>query len=87
LPPIKGDGAFTDANPDVMLTDTTGFPDAYPRGLGEKIICLKNRHDLALVNGMFLDLSGIHDESPLAFSTSVRAEDGTRCCDTLRKTF
>ena len=144
LPPIKGDGAFTDADPDVMLTDihrqaetsaiirlatlarqsmpipygehddfvwkmrrsdigphqflkggqvicgrnatrlflntamkqAAGFPDAYPRGLGEKIICLKNRHDLGLVNGMFLDLSDIRDESPLAFSASVRTEDG-----------
>jgi len=145
LPPIKGDGAFTDADPDVMLTNihrqaeasaiirlatlarqsvpipygehddfvwkmrrsdigphqflkggqvicgrnatrlflntamkqAAGFPDAYPRGLGEKIICLKNRHDLGLVNGMFLDLSDIRDESPLAFSASVRTEDGT----------
>lgn len=145
LPPIKGDGAFTDADPDVMLTDihrqaeasaiirlatlarqsmpipygehddfvwkmrrsdigphqflkggqvicgrnatrlflntamkqAAGFPDAYPRGLGEKIICLKNRHDLGLVNGMFLDLSDIRDESPLAFSATVRTEDGT----------
>ncbi|KZE35735.1 AAA family ATPase [Chelatococcus daeguensis] len=145
LPPIKGDDAFTDADPDVMLTDihrqaetsaiirlatlarqsvpipygehddfvwkmrrsdigphqflkggqvicgrnatrlflntamkqAAGFPDAYPRGLGEKIICLKNRHDLGLVNGMFLDLSDIRDESPLAFSASVRTEDGT----------
>lgn len=145
LPPIKGDGAFTDADPDVMLTDihrqaeasaiirlatlarqsmpipygehddfvwkmrrsdigphqflkggqvicgrnatrlflntamkhAAGFPDAYPRGLGEKIICLKNRHDLGLVNGMFLDLSDIRDESPLAFSASARTEDGT----------
>lgn len=144
LPPIKGDGAFTDADPGVMLTDihrqaetsaiirlatlarqsmpipygehddfvwkmrrsdigphqflkggqvicgrnatrlflntamkqAAGFPDAYPRGLGEKIICLKNRHDLGLVNGMFLDLSDIRDESPLAFSASVRTEDG-----------
>lgn len=144
LPPIKGDGAFTDADPDVMLTDihrqaetsaiirlatlarqclpipygehddfvwkmrrsdigphqflkggqvicgrnatrlflntamkqAAGFTDAYPRGVGEKIICLKNRHDLGLVNGMFLDLSDIRDESPLAFSASVRTEDG-----------
>ena len=144
LPPIKGDGAFNDAAPDVMLTDihrqaetsaiirlatlarqgapipygehddfvwkmqrsdlaphqllkggqvicgrnatrlflntamkqAAGFPTAYPQGAGEKIICLKNRHDLGLVNGMFLDLSDIHDESPLAFSAVVRTEDG-----------
>lgn len=144
LPPIKGDGAFTDADPDVMLTDihrqaetsaiirlatlarqsapipygehddfvwkmrrsdigphqflkggqvicgrnatrlflntamkqAAGFPAAYPQGAGEKIICLKNRHDLGLVNGMFLDLSDIRDESALAFSAVVRTEDG-----------
>lgn len=144
LPPIKGDGAFTDADPDVMLTDihrqaetsaiirlatlarqsapipygehddfvwkmrrsdigphqflkggqvicgrnatrlflntamkqAAGFPAAYPQGAGEKIICLKNRHDLGLVNGMFLDLSDIRDESALAFSAAVRTEDG-----------
>ena len=144
LPPIKGDGAFTDADPDVMLTDihrqgetsaiirlatlarqsapipygehddfvwkmrrsdigphqflkggqvicgrnatrlflntamkqAAGFATAYPQGAGEKIICLKNRHDLGLVNGMFLDLSDIRDESALAFSAAVRTEDG-----------
>lgn len=144
LPPIKGDGAFTDADPDVMLTDihrqaetsaiirlatlarqsapipygehddfvwkmrrsdigphqflkggqvicgrnatrlflntamkqAAGFPAAYPQGAGEKIICLKNRHDLGLVNGMFLDLSDIRDKSALAFSAAVRTEDG-----------
>jgi exodeoxyribonuclease-5 len=59
------------------MKQAAGFPDAYPRGLGEKIICLKNRHDLGLVNGMFLDLSDIRDESPLAFSATVRTEDGT----------
>ena len=31
----------------------------HPEGRGEKIICLKNRHDLGLVNGMFLELSDI----------------------------
>lgn len=144
LPPIKGEGAFTDAAPDVMLTDihrqaetsaiirlatlarqsapipygehdafvwklrrsdigpqqflkggqvicgrnatrlflntalkqAAGFPAAYPQGAGEKIICLKNRHDLGLVNGMFLDLSDIRDEGALAFSAVVRTEDG-----------
>ncbi len=144
LPPIKGEGAFTDVAPDVMLTEihrqagesaiirlatmarqsepipygehdtdvwkmrrsdvapaqflnggqvicgrnatrlllnsamkqAAGFPAAYPQGAGEKIICLKNRHDLGLVNGMFLDLSDIRDESALAFSAAVRTEDG-----------
>ncbi len=144
LPPIRGEGAFTDVAPDVMLTEihrqagesaiirlatmarqsepipygehdtyvwkmrrsdvapaqflnggqvicgrnatrlflnsamkqAAGFPAAYPKGAGEKIICLKNRHDLGLVNGMFLDLTDIREESPLAFSATVRTEDG-----------
>ena len=35
----------------------------YPTGRGEKIICLKNRHDLGLVNGMFLTLSDVRHEA------------------------
>jgi exodeoxyribonuclease-5 len=144
LPPIKSDGAFTDAVPDVMLTEihrqagesaiirlatmaregkpiphgehdafvwkmrrtdasprqllnggqvicgrnatrlhlntamkhAAGFDNVHPAGKAEKIICLKNRHDLGLVNGMFIDLSDVHDDGPLAFSAAVRTEDG-----------
>jgi exodeoxyribonuclease-5 len=145
LPPIKGQGAFTQEEPDVMLTEihrqagesaiirlatmarqgqpipygehdtfvwkmrrdevgpeqmlrggqvicgrnvtriqlnlgmkeAAGFPGVYPTGAGEKIICLKNRNDLGVVNGMFLELSDIHDENEHAFSAEVRTEDGT----------
>ncbi|MGE0424951.1 MAG: ATP-dependent RecD-like DNA helicase [Reyranellaceae bacterium] len=144
LPPIKGQGAFTDAAPDVMLTEihrqaetsavvrlatmaregqpipygahdafvwkmrrsdvgphqllkggqvicgrnntrrdlntamkaAAGYPTVYPQGNGEKIICLKNRHDLGLVNGMFLHLADICDETAMAFSAAVWTEDG-----------
>ncbi|MBR0674986.1 AAA family ATPase [Roseomonas alkaliterrae] len=144
LPPIKDAGAFTDAPPDVMLTEihrqagesaiirlatmarqgieippgphdehvwklprsavspaqmlrggqvicgrndtrlwlnasmkaAAGFPDIYPAGRSEKIICLRNRHDLGLVNGMFVSLSGIEDEDELSFRASVTTEDG-----------
>jgi exodeoxyribonuclease-5 len=144
LPPIKGAGAFTEAPPDVMLTEihrqagesaiirlatmarqgieippgghdehvwklprnavdptqmlrggqvicgrnntrlwlnasikaAAGFPDVYPEGRSEKIICLKNRHDLGLVNGMFVHLIDIEDDGPLAFRASVTTEDG-----------
>ena len=145
LPPIKGTGAFTEAVPDIMLTEihrqagesaiirlatlarqgidippgehdahvwklprnavgprqmlrggqvicgrndtrrwlnsqmkqAAGFPAPYPAGQNEKLICLKNRHDLGLVNGMFLSLADIQDESALAFSAQVTTEDGT----------
>jgi exodeoxyribonuclease-5 len=144
LPPIKGAGAFTEAPPDVMLTeihrqagesaiirlatmarqgieipagghdehvwklprnavgpaqmlrggqvicgrnntrlwlnaamkDAAGFPAVSPAGQSEKIICLKNRHDLGLVNGMFVTLSDIEDEGRLAFRATVTTEDG-----------
>ncbi|MDP6882997.1 MAG: ATP-binding domain-containing protein, partial [Rhodospirillales bacterium] len=144
LPPIKGAGAFTDVEPDVMLTEVhrqagdsaiirlatmarqgqpipqgqhddhvwkmsrrdvspaqmlmggqvicgmnatrrqlnnamrqaAGFTDTYPSGRDEKLICLKNRHDLGLINGMFIDLTVIRDEGPLALSAAVKTEDG-----------
>ena len=53
-----------------------GFPQAYPEGRGEKIICLKNQHDLGLINGMFLDLAEVSDEDAITFSATARTEDG-----------
>jgi exodeoxyribonuclease-5 len=144
LPPIKGTGAFTEAQPDIMLTEihrqagesaiirlatmarqgidippgehdahvwklprnavrpeqmlrggqvicgrndtrrwlnsqikqAAGFPAPYPAGQDEKLICLKNRHDLSLVNGMFVSLAEIRHESDLAFSATITTEDG-----------
>ena len=144
LPPIKGTGAFTEAQPDIMLTEihrqagesaiirlatmarqgidipsgehdahvwklprnavrpdqmlrggqvicgrndtrrwlnsqikqAAGFPAPYPAGQDEKLICLKNRHDLGLVNGMFLSLAEIRHETDLAFSATITTEDG-----------
>lgn len=147
LPPIKGEGAFTRAAPDVMLheihrqagdsailrlatmarqglaiahgphdahvwkmwrsdvapdqllrggqvicgTNATrrrlntamkraaGFFADNPIGAGEKIICLKNRHDLGLINGMFLSLTDVQPEpaETAAFSALITTEDGT----------
>ena len=144
LPPIKGAGAFTQATPDIMLTEVhrqagdsaiirlatlarqglpipqgqhdehvwkmsrrdvspaqmlmggqvicgmnatrrqlnnamrqaAGFANNYPTGRNEKLICLKNRHDLGLINGMFIKLTDIRDEGPLALSAEVKTEDG-----------
>jgi exodeoxyribonuclease-5 len=147
LPPIKGEGFFTEAMPDVMLTEVhrqagdsailrlatlareglpippgaydahvwkmsrhdvgpaqmlqggqvicgtnatrrwlntamkhaAGFSADYPSGAGEKIICLKNRHDLGLVNGMFLKLADVRQDhgDAFAFSATIETEDGT----------
>jgi exodeoxyribonuclease-5 len=146
LPPIKGMGAFTEAAPDVMLTEihrqagesaivrlatmarqhqsipygahdafvwkmprhsvtpaqmlnggqvicgrnatrlhlnvgmkrAAGLMNIYPDGRDEKIICLKNRNDLGLINGMFLTLADIEHEDRLAFRATVTTEDGAR---------
>jgi ATP-dependent exoDNAse (exonuclease V) alpha subunit len=147
LPPVKGTGYFTEADPDVMLTEVhrqaaespilqlatlaregrdipfgafddqvwkmsrhevspaqmlqggqvicgthatrrrlntamkgaAGFEADYPTGGGEKIICLRNRHDLGLINGMYLHLSDVqaHPRNDRAFRATVRTEDGT----------
>jgi len=143
LPPIKGEGAFTQCDPDVMLTEihrqagesaiirlatlarqglpipygahdafvwkmrrnqvapdqmlrggqvicgrnatrfqlnlamktAAGFTSPYPSGQGEKIICLKNRNDLGLVNGMFVTLENVCDEDALTLSAVMITED------------
>jgi exodeoxyribonuclease V len=55
-----------------------GFEADYPIGAGEKIICLKNRHDLGLINGMFLTLTDVRQDpdDAFAFSAMVETEDG-----------
>jgi len=58
------------------MKQAAGFSETYPSGRGEKIICLKNRHDLGLINGMFLELSDIYHEDDLAFTAAVITEDG-----------
>ena len=144
LPPIRGEGTFTQAEPDVMLTEihrqagesaiirlatmarehrpipygehdafvwkmprnsvtpaqmlkggqvicgrnatrvmlnmamkqAVGFDGAYPVGNDEKIICLKNRNDIGVVNGMFLDLADIREENEISLSATIVTEDG-----------
>lgn len=154
LPPIKGEGAFTQQQPDVMLTEihrqaaespiirlatlarlgehipygrhsddvwkmsrreatpemllaggptsqvicgrnatrlelnnamrrAAGFDvhDPMPSGLNEKIICLKNRNDIGLINGMFIELDDIEHVDDICFMASVTSEDGDSISD------
>jgi len=60
----------------LTMKRAAGFEGIYPAGRGEKIICLKNRNDLGLVNGMFLELSEIEDEDDLSFTAAIDTEDG-----------
>jgi exodeoxyribonuclease-5 len=66
----------TRINLNIAMKRAAGFETVYPVGKGEKIICLKNRNDLGLVNGMFIEFADIREEDPLAFSATVRTEDG-----------
>jgi exodeoxyribonuclease-5 len=62
------------------MKEGCGFSHRYPTGLGEKVICLKNRNDLGVVNGMFLKLTDIEDDGrdPLSFSARITTEDGVK---------
>src|SRR5687767_1426446 len=65
----------------IAMKRAAGFDSVYPTGerrdgQPEKIICLKNRHDLGIVNGMFLELSDVRDENEVGFSAIIRTEDG-----------
>lgn len=62
----------------MAMKQAAGFGADYPTGAGEKIICLRNRHDLGLINGMFLTLSAVqpHPHNPRAFRAEVQTEDG-----------
>ena len=53
-----------------------GFAGAYPTGAAEKIICLKNRADLGIVNGQFLSLTDVRAVDRLSFTAAVTTEDG-----------
>jgi exodeoxyribonuclease-5 len=62
----------------MAMKQAAGFAADYPMGMGEKIICLRNRNDLGLINGMFLTLSAVrpHPHNPRAFRAEVQTEDG-----------
>jgi exodeoxyribonuclease-5 len=62
----------------MSMKRAAGFAAVLPTGSGEKIICLKNRHDLGLINGMFLTLSDVHHQpgNEVSFTATVRTEDG-----------
>ena len=62
----------------LAMKGAAGFAGAYPGGGGEKLICLRNRNDLGLVNGMFLNLEEIEEADELSFCAAVMTEDGQR---------
>jgi exodeoxyribonuclease-5 len=62
----------------MAMKRAAGFGADYPTGAGEKIICLRNRNDLGLINGMFLTLTDVHahPHNPRAFRAAIQTEDG-----------
>lgn len=62
----------------MSMKRAAGFMHDLPTGSGEKIICLKNRHDLGLINGMFLSLSDVYHQpgNGVSFTATVHTEDG-----------
>jgi exodeoxyribonuclease-5 len=62
----------------MAMKQAAGYGADYPTGAGEKIICLRNRHDLGLINGMFLTLTDVraHPHNPRAFCAEIETEDG-----------
>lgn len=62
----------------LAMKQAAGFTGVYPIGNGEKIICLKNRNDIGVINGMFLTLTDIADEDELSFTARIATEDDRR---------
>lgn len=63
----------------IGMKRAAGFEGVFPAGAGEKLICLKNRNDVGLVNGMFVTLDDIKDDGDeIAFTASITSEDGKR---------
>ena len=64
------------------MKEAAGFRRSTRRGArAEKIICLKNRNDLGLVNGMFLDLADVRGRDRASASPPASAAPRTaqRC--------
>lgn len=56
-----------------------GHASVLPAGSNEKIIMLRNRHDLGVVNGQFLSLDNIETfDGKIYFTAEITTEDGNR---------
>jgi exodeoxyribonuclease-5 len=61
----------------LAMKQAAGFAAPYPTGVGEKVICLRNRNDLGLVNGMFVTLDQIEEDGDdIAFRATIATEEG-----------
>lgn len=53
-----------------------GFADPLPSSRGEKIIGLKNKHEIGIFNGQFLELTNVGPAGAVAFAADITTEDG-----------
>jgi exodeoxyribonuclease-5 len=61
----------------LAMKEAAGFGAPYPTGAGEKLICLRNRNDIGLVNGMFVTLDEIEEDGDeIVFKAAITTEDG-----------
>jgi exodeoxyribonuclease-5 len=61
----------------IAMKQAAGYEAPYPTGAGEKLICLRNRNDIGLVNGMFVTLANIEEEADeIGFKATITTEDG-----------
>jgi exodeoxyribonuclease-5 len=62
----------------LAMKEAAGFAAPYPTGTGEKLICLRNRNDIGLVNGMFVSLDHVDEDGrdDISFKAAITTEDG-----------
>lgn len=58
-----------------QIRKARGFTHPLPTGHGEMVICLRNDYQRGLVNGMYLDLKDVRQESPISISAMIRDAD------------
>lgn len=53
-----------------------GFPELYPTAKGEKLICLRNKAELGLLNGLFVTMQKVVEGTNMALDCNMTTEDG-----------
>ena len=66
----------TRRNLNVKMRHASGLTEALPTGERDKIIVLKNRHDLGIVNGQFVTLADVTVVDDISLSATVHTDDG-----------
>ena len=57
------------------MRHTCGLTEDLPTGKQDKIIVLRNRHDLGLINGQFVTVDDVTHVDDITISATVKTED------------